>query len=91
MLLNIWWARRDLRAARARRRGAALPIRQERRMTPRQRRMTLVPASSCGVGIAGALALQAFRENVMFYFDPTQGGGRRRSSRASASGWAAWW
>lgn len=25
-----------------------------------------------GVGIAGALALRAFRENVMFYFDPSK-------------------
>jgi cytochrome c-type biogenesis protein CcmE len=26
----------------------------------------------CGVGLAGALALRAFRENVMFYFDPSK-------------------
>jgi cytochrome c-type biogenesis protein CcmE len=41
-------------------------------MTPRQRRMTLVAIIVCGVGLAGALALRAFRENVMFYFDPTK-------------------
>jgi len=41
-------------------------------MTPRQRRMVLVAGIVVGVGIAGALALQAFRQNVMFYFDPTQ-------------------
>lgn len=41
-------------------------------MTPRQRRMALVAGIVVGVGIAGALALRAFRENVMFYFDPTQ-------------------
>jgi cytochrome c-type biogenesis protein CcmE len=41
-------------------------------MTPRQRRMTLVAGIVVGVAIAGALALQAFRQNVMFYFDPTQ-------------------
>ena len=41
-------------------------------MTPRQRRMTLVAVILAGVGIAGALALRAFRENVMFYFDPTK-------------------
>jgi len=41
-------------------------------MTPRQRRMTLVAGIVIGVAIAGALALQAFRKNVMFYFDPSQ-------------------
>jgi cytochrome c-type biogenesis protein CcmE len=34
--------------------------------------MTLVAIIVCGVGLAGALALRAFRENVMFYFDPTK-------------------
>jgi cytochrome c-type biogenesis protein CcmE len=41
-------------------------------MTPRQRRMTLVAVIVVGVSIAGALALRAFRENVMFYFDPSK-------------------
>jgi cytochrome c-type biogenesis protein CcmE len=41
-------------------------------MTPRQRRMALVAGIVVGVSIAGALALQAFRQNVMFYFDPSQ-------------------
>ena len=41
-------------------------------MTPRQRRMTLVAVIVVGVSLAGALALRAFRENVMFYFDPTK-------------------
>ena len=41
-------------------------------MTPRQRRTTLVLVIVCGVGLAGALALRAFRENVMFYFDPSK-------------------
>jgi cytochrome c-type biogenesis protein CcmE len=40
-------------------------------MTPRQRRMTLVLGIVAGVGIAGGLALTAFRQNVMFFFDPT--------------------
>jgi cytochrome c-type biogenesis protein CcmE len=34
--------------------------------------MTLVLVIVCGVGLAGALALRAFRENVMFYFDPSK-------------------
>ncbi|HLQ13535.1 MAG TPA: cytochrome c maturation protein CcmE [Steroidobacteraceae bacterium] len=41
-------------------------------MTARQRRMTLVAVIIAGVGIAGGLALRAFRENVMFYFDPSK-------------------
>ena len=41
-------------------------------MTPRQRRMALVAIIVCGVGLAGVLALRAFRENVMFYFDPSK-------------------
>jgi cytochrome c-type biogenesis protein CcmE len=41
-------------------------------MTARQRRMAMVAVIVVGVGIAGALALRAFRENVMFYFDPTK-------------------
>ena len=41
-------------------------------MTPRQRRLTLVLGILAGVGIAGGLALVAFRQNVTFFFDPTQ-------------------
>ena len=41
-------------------------------MTPRQRRTALVALIVCGVSLAGALALRAFRENVMFYFDPSK-------------------
>jgi cytochrome c-type biogenesis protein CcmE len=41
-------------------------------MTPRRRRLFLVLGILAGVGIAGALALSAFRENVMFFFDPSQ-------------------
>jgi cytochrome c-type biogenesis protein CcmE len=41
-------------------------------MTPRHRRMTLVFGIIAGVSVAGALALNAFRQNVTFFFDPTQ-------------------
>ena len=41
-------------------------------MTPRRRRMALVLGIVAGVSIAGALALTAFRQNVTFFFDPTQ-------------------
>jgi cytochrome c-type biogenesis protein CcmE len=41
-------------------------------MTPRQRRLGLVLGIVVGVSIAGALALSAFRNNVTFFFDPSQ-------------------
>ena len=41
-------------------------------MTPRQRRIVLVVGILAGVSIAGALALRAFQENGMFFFDPSQ-------------------
>jgi cytochrome c-type biogenesis protein CcmE len=41
-------------------------------MTPRQRRMALVAGIVGGVSIAGLLALSAFRQNVTFYFVPSE-------------------
>jgi cytochrome c-type biogenesis protein CcmE len=41
-------------------------------MTPRQRRMALVFGIVAGVSVAGALALNAFKQNVTFFFDPSQ-------------------
>src|SRR6202167_4219790 len=41
-------------------------------MTPRRRRLLWVLGILAGVGLAGALALRAFKENVMFYFDPSR-------------------
>ena len=41
-------------------------------MTPRRRRLLLVLGIVAGVSLAGALALSAFRQNVTFFFDPTQ-------------------
>jgi cytochrome c-type biogenesis protein CcmE len=41
-------------------------------MTPRRRRMLLVLGIVTGVSIAGALALSAFRQNVTFYFIPSE-------------------
>jgi len=41
-------------------------------VTPRRRRLILVVGIVAGVSLAGALALNAFRENVMFFFDPSQ-------------------
>ncbi|MHB1542051.1 MAG: cytochrome c maturation protein CcmE [Steroidobacteraceae bacterium] len=41
-------------------------------MTPRRRRLLLVVGLLGGVALAGGLALSALRNNVMFYFVPTQ-------------------
>jgi cytochrome c-type biogenesis protein CcmE len=57
------------------RRGTGAPasgIEGESAMTPRQRRLTLVIGVLAGVAIAGGLTLRALRENVMFFFDPSQ-------------------
>jgi len=40
-------------------------------MTPRRRRLYWVLGIIAGVGLSTGLALQAFRQNVMEYFDPT--------------------
>jgi cytochrome c-type biogenesis protein CcmE len=40
-------------------------------MTPRRRRLYWVLGIIAGVGVSTGLALQAFRQNVMEYFDPT--------------------
>ena len=41
-------------------------------MTPRRRRLILVLGILAGVALAGGLALSAFRQNVTFYFVPSQ-------------------
>ena len=41
-------------------------------MTPRQKRMTFVVALIAGVAIAIGLALQAFNENLLYFFSPSQ-------------------
>lgn len=41
-------------------------------MTPRRRRLFWVVGLLVGVGIASALALRAFQQNVTFYFDPSK-------------------
>jgi len=41
-------------------------------MTPRRRRLYWVLGILVGVGLAGGLALRAFQQNVMFYFDPSR-------------------
>lgn len=41
-------------------------------MTPRQRRLALVAGILAGVSVAALLAMRAFEDNVMFFFDPSQ-------------------
>ncbi len=41
-------------------------------MTLRRQRMVLVLLVLLGVGVAAALGLNAFRENMVFFFSPTQ-------------------
>jgi cytochrome c-type biogenesis protein CcmE len=52
-------------------------------MKPRQKRMATVAAILVGVGIATAFALQAFQNNLLYYYSPTQvEAGEAPSSRA---------
>jgi len=41
-------------------------------MTPRRKRLLIVLGIVAGVGLAAALAVQAFRDNMMLFFDPSQ-------------------
>jgi cytochrome c-type biogenesis protein CcmE len=41
-------------------------------MTPRQTRMLLVALVVLGVGVAVALALRAFQENLLYFYSPSQ-------------------
>jgi cytochrome c-type biogenesis protein CcmE len=41
-------------------------------MTPRRQRMALIAAVVAGVAVSVALALVAFRENVLLFFSPTE-------------------
>lgn len=41
-------------------------------MTPRRKRLLAVLAVLVGVSVAAALAVQAFRDNMMLFFDPSQ-------------------
>lgn len=41
-------------------------------MTPRRQRMVTVALVIVGVGLAVGLALQAFQDNLMFFYSPTQ-------------------
>lgn len=41
-------------------------------MTPRRRRMWAVGLVLAGAGVATAFALQAFRENIFYFYTPTQ-------------------
>ena len=59
-------------------------------MTPRRKRLFVVVGILAGVAASVALAMMASRENIMFYYDPTQVAPARRRPR-SASASAAWW
>ena len=41
-------------------------------MKPRHKRIALIVGGLAGLGIAAALVLSAFQENLVFFFSPTQ-------------------
>ncbi|HUK03149.1 MAG TPA: cytochrome c maturation protein CcmE [Steroidobacteraceae bacterium] len=52
-------------------------------MTPRRRRLWLVIGIVAGVGVAAGLALSAFRQNVTFFFNPTEIAAGKAPAQAS--------
>ena len=56
-------------------------------MTPRQQRMTLIGLVLAGVAVAAVFALQAFQENLLYFYNPSQvvAGDSRAPRRCSAS------
>ncbi len=59
-------------------------------MTPRRKRLFVVLGILGGVAASVSLAVMASRENIMFYYDPSQiAAGQAPRSSAFAS--AAWW
>ncbi len=78
--LATWSRRARLHAARARRRVA--PARrsgQGTSMTPRRKRLLAVLGILAGVGAAAALAMLAFEDNLLYFYNPSQVLGRRRA------------
>src|SRR5262245_23073407 len=61
---------RDELAGRRQARGETAPGNEP--MMARYKRMWMVAGILAGVGLAAWLGTQAFRSNVMFFFDPTQ-------------------
>ncbi|HJU54970.1 MAG TPA: cytochrome c maturation protein CcmE [Pyrinomonadaceae bacterium] len=41
-------------------------------MKPRHKRLALIGVGLCGLGVAAALVLNAFQNNLVFFFSPTQ-------------------
>ena len=59
-------------------------------MKPRHKRIALIVGGLAGLGVAAALVLSAFQENLVFFYSPTQVANKEvRRARPSAS--AAWW
>ena len=52
-------------------------------MTPRRKRLYVVLAIVGGVAASVTLAVMASRENIMFYYDPTQIAAGQEIGRAS--------
>jgi len=59
-------------------------------VTPRRKRLYVVLAILVGVTASVSLAVMASRQNIMFYYDPSQIAAGK-APPTSASAWAAWW
>ena len=85
---NLWFSRRELKAQiqRATRRTQVAAD----AMTPRQRRMSLVAVALLAVGGAVGFALQAFQDNVQYFFSPSDVERRQGAARVARFVLAAW-
>ncbi len=59
-------------------------------MKPRHKRMALIVGALAGLGIAVALVLSAFQENLVFFYSPTQVANKEAPVRARPSASAGW-
>ena len=59
-------------------------------MTPRRKRMVSVALMVAGVGVAAAFALQAFQQNLLYFYNPIAGACRRGAAGPRCSASAAW-
>ena len=59
-------------------------------MKPRHKRLTLIVAGLAVLGVAAALVLSAFQQNLVFFYSPRKSP-TRKHRRARPSESAAWW
>ena len=70
------------------RKGAA--VLRRRRMTRKQRRLTMIGGSLAVLAVAAALVLNALRDSIVFFSTPSWWR-KNKFPQASVSGWVGWY